>query len=61
MSDNIDAVGMVRRIRDDLYEQTKNMSPAELIEFFRRHGSETREKLLERERQHSSGRGPGNH
>ncbi|HEX9941872.1 MAG TPA: hypothetical protein VGG03_07650 [Thermoanaerobaculia bacterium] len=46
MSDiKIDAVGMVRRIRDEIYEETKDMSNEELIAFFRRHSADTREKL----------------
>lgn len=51
MNKDIDAVGMVRRIRDDLYEQTKNMSAAELIEFYRSRGSQAREKIMDLERQ----------
>jgi len=31
----IDAVGLVRRIRDDLYEKTKDLSTEELLEFYR--------------------------
>ncbi len=31
----LDAVALVRDIRDDIYNQTKDMSPAELVEFFR--------------------------
>jgi hypothetical protein len=61
MSNSIDAVGMVRRIRDDLYEQTKNLSAAELVEFYRRRGSEAREKLMEMERQHTPSRGAAEH
>lgn len=44
-----DAVGLVREIRDDIYEQTKEMSAAELVEFFRRHSSSAKEKLGPRE------------
>jgi len=36
-----DAVEMVRKIRDDLYEKTKGMSAAELVEFFRLRGAST--------------------
>jgi hypothetical protein len=32
----IDAVGLVRRIRDNLYEETKDLSTEELIAFYRR-------------------------
>ncbi len=31
---NIDCVGVVRKIRDDLYIETKNMTKEELIEFY---------------------------
>ena len=41
----IDAVGLVRRIRDDLYEETKNMSTEELIAFYRRRAAPTKERL----------------
>jgi hypothetical protein len=45
MSKGIDAVDLVRQVRDDIYEQTKGMSTAELVEFFRRHGSSSKEKI----------------
>jgi hypothetical protein len=45
MKKEFDAVEMVRKIRDDLYEQTKAMSAAELVEFFRRHGASAKVKL----------------
>jgi hypothetical protein len=45
MSKEFDAVDLVRKIRDDMYEQTKEMSAAELVDFFRRRGSSAREKL----------------
>ncbi len=41
----IDAVGLVRRIRDDLYEETKDLSTAELISFYRLRAAPTKEKL----------------
>ncbi|HEX6902915.1 MAG TPA: hypothetical protein VF789_24580 [Thermoanaerobaculia bacterium] len=47
MSKEFDAVEVVRKIRDDIYEQTKDMSSAELIEFFRQHGSAAKEQLDE--------------
>jgi hypothetical protein len=51
----IDAVGMVRQIRDNLYEETKNLSTQELIEFYRRHSASTKERLsrLQQEREGS--------
>jgi hypothetical protein len=46
MSDiKIDAVGMVRQIRDRIYEETKDMSDRELLAYYRRHGAESKEKL----------------
>jgi hypothetical protein len=46
MSDiKIDAVGMVRQIRDRIYEETKDMSDKELIAYYRRHGAEAKERL----------------
>ena len=44
-SHEIDAVGLVRRIRDDLYEETKSLSTEELIAFYHRRASATKEKL----------------
>lgn len=44
-SDEIDAVGLVRRIRDDLYEETKDLSAQELIAFYHRRAAATKEKL----------------
>jgi hypothetical protein len=41
----IDAIGMVRQIRDNLYEETKNLSTQELIEFYRRHSMATKARL----------------
>jgi len=41
----IDAVDLVRRIRDDLYEETKNLSTEELIAFYRRRAAPTKERL----------------
>lgn len=45
MSKDFDAVELVRKIRDDMYEETKDMSAPELVEFFRRHGSAAKERL----------------
>jgi hypothetical protein len=47
MSKHIDAVDLVRQVRDDIYEQTKGMSTAELVEFFRRRGSSSKERVGE--------------
>jgi hypothetical protein len=41
----IDAVGLVRQIRDGLYEETKGMTADELIAFYRRHAAAAKEKL----------------
>ena len=43
--EGVDAVGKVRKIRDELYEKTKGMSTDELIAFYRGHAVATREKL----------------
>jgi len=56
MKKKFDAVEMVRTIRDDLYEQTKAMSAAELVEFFRRHGASAKDKIS-RVGPHHEGRG----
>jgi hypothetical protein len=45
MNKDFDAVDLVRKIRDDLYDQTKDMSAAELIAFFERQGSSARQKV----------------
>lgn len=49
MTKDIDAVGLVRQIRDEIYEQTKGMSAKELVNYFRQHGASAKEKreLLE--------------
>jgi hypothetical protein len=47
MSKHIDAVDLVRQVRDDIYEQTKGMSTAELVEFFRSHGSSAKEGVVD--------------
>lgn len=51
----VDAVDLVRRIRDDLYEETKDLSTEELIAFYHRRATAVREKLsgLHAERQGS--------
>ncbi|HBL31642.1 MAG TPA: hypothetical protein DD490_32875 [Acidobacteria bacterium] len=41
----IDAVGLVRRIRDDLYEETKNLTNEELIAFYHGRAAATKERL----------------
>jgi hypothetical protein len=45
MNKDVDAVGLVRQIRDDIYERTKEMSASELVEFFRRGGSSAKETI----------------
>jgi len=44
-SKKIDAVGLMRRIRDEIYEETKDMSTEELIQFYNRHAAPTKERL----------------
>jgi hypothetical protein len=46
MSDpKFDAVRFVRQVRDEMYEETKDMSSEELIVFYRRRAAKTLEKL----------------
>jgi hypothetical protein len=46
MSDTkVDAVEMVRLIRDRIHEETKDMSHKELIAYYRRHGPKFKERL----------------
>ncbi|MBI5301392.1 MAG: hypothetical protein HY868_04575 [Chloroflexi bacterium] len=50
---NIKAVEMTRQIRDKIYEQIKDMSPAEQLAFFREHArlvNEKAEKLIKAKR-----------
>ena len=42
---NLDAIGLVRRIRDQLHEETKDMSHKELIAFYRRRAVRAKEKM----------------
>jgi hypothetical protein len=53
MSKDVDAIGLVRQVRDDIYEQTKDMAATELVEFFRRRGSSAREKIGQVQEQRS--------
>jgi len=41
----VDAIDMVRQIRDVLYEQTKSLSTEELIQFYRQRAAGTKERL----------------
>ncbi len=52
MSKDIDAVGIVRQIRDDIYEQTKEMSAKEFVDFFRQHGASAEERWKKTDRDH---------
>jgi hypothetical protein len=52
MNKEFDAVNLVREIRDDIYEQTKEMSAAELVEFFRLRSASAKEKLVQLESRH---------
>jgi hypothetical protein len=54
----IDAVGMVRKIRDSLYQETKDLSTQELIAFYRHHAAAAKERLsrLQEEREEAVGR-----
>ncbi|HEV7668559.1 MAG TPA: hypothetical protein VGS22_08555 [Thermoanaerobaculia bacterium] len=56
MSKDIDAVGMVRQIRNAIYEQTKEMSAKELVDYFRQHGAsvEARRRKADRDQEVTS-------
>lgn len=56
MNKDFDAVQMVRKIRDDIYEQTKDMSTTELVEFFQAHSLSAKEKRAQVENQGNRGR-----
>ena len=45
----VDAVGMVRQIRDRIYEETKDMSHKELIAYYHSHGAKSKEKWSQRQ------------
>jgi hypothetical protein len=50
----INAVEMTRKIRDKIYEQTKDMSRAELLAFYREHAllvNEKAEQILKQKRE----------
>jgi hypothetical protein len=59
MSKDFDAVEMVRKIRDDIYEQTKEMSAKELVEYFRQHGSPAEKRWRKAGRPHEAARQAG--
>ena len=40
-----DAVGFVRQVRDQIYEETKDMSGEELIAYYRHHSAKEKERL----------------
>lgn len=46
--DGIDAVEMTRRIRDERYEQVKDMTPEERLEYYREEGAAAHERFMER-------------
>jgi hypothetical protein len=58
MKNDVDAVELVRSIRDNLYEATEEMSAAELVEFFWRRAEPSREKLARIERHHEVAAAP---
>jgi hypothetical protein len=49
----VDAIGLVRQIRDNLYEETKDLSTQELVKFYHRHSEASKERLskLQEERE----------
>ena len=48
MDDGIDAVKMTRRIRDDRYEQVKDMTPEERLEYYREESTAAHERFVDR-------------
>ena len=55
MEKKFDAVKMVREIRDKLYEETKDMSDEERIEYFKREGERAEKKLRDRAKRRVKG------
>ena len=41
----VDTVEMTRRIRDQMYEETKGLNADELLRYFREHSESARKKL----------------
>lgn len=56
-AEGVDAVGLVRKIRDELYEKTKDMTTDELIAFYRRHAAATKAKLSRLQEREEPARG----
>jgi hypothetical protein len=50
-----DAVEMTRRIRDRMYEETKDLGSEELLRYFQERGESARKKVQEREAAHGPG------
>lgn len=48
MDDGIDAVKMTRRIRDDRYEQVKDMTSEERLEYYREESAAAHERFMNR-------------
>lgn len=46
--EGIDAVEMTRRIRDDRYEQVKDMAPEERLEYYREESAAAHERFMKR-------------
>ena len=51
---NVDAVAMVRTIRDAHYERTKDMTPEERLSFYQERGQKAQEELERLARQISA-------
>jgi hypothetical protein len=47
-TESIDAVAMVRKIRDDIYEETKDLSSEELIAYYQRKADAMHSQVRER-------------
>lgn len=46
----IKAVDLVRKIRDEIYEETRSMSPEEQVEYFEKKSIEFRKKYITQEK-----------
>ena len=56
--EKINAVEMVRKIRDKQYEETKKMSRADLLKFYKRNGGKALVKLRKNYRVSKATRSP---
>jgi len=48
-NDEIDAVEMTRRIRDEMYEKTKDLGPDQLLRYFKERSASASRRVQQRE------------